>query len=334
LRSYISILEEQYRYAELGNEILEEKRKYELSEFPPEVVAYCQRLLHEDFLSSSFKLRSIYGAIHRNTLLVFLNDVVGNTEASLKFRQDNANIFRRNPKLARHHSFDYLNTLRNLVNSHSQRGEFAEAEKVIEEARSFASKHKIQREQMVYFLYAELVIEYEKGNFESIKESIEPSAVAYLHNYDITHDRIGLVTFLYLAIVNLLLGNFVETHQYLRELNLAPKDLQRYFAEIYTIVELILHYESKEYILLKNLAQSKNRQLSKIENIPPFYRAILKLFKKIANQPFEAATQAESLRARLPDFEKDRVLGMFLYFKLENWLKALEKKQSFHSQMQ
>jgi len=334
LRSYISSLEEQYRYAELGNEILEEKRKYELRAFPPEVVAYCQRMLEEDFLNPSYKPRSIYGEIHRNTLLVFLNDVVGDTQTSLKYRKSNADIFRGNPKLARHPSFDYLNTLRNLVNMHSQRGEFSEAEKIIEEARAFAAKNKIQREQMVYFLYAEMVIAYERGNFERIEQTIAPEMEAHLQRYDITQDRIGLVAFLYLAITNLLLGNFVETHQYLRELNLATKDLRHYFAEIYTIVELISHYESKEYTLLKNLAQAKNRQLSRIENVSPFYRAILKLLKKIANQPFEAATQAAQLRARLSDFESDKVLGMFLYFKLDNWLKALEKKQPFRRQMQ
>lgn len=333
LRNYIAIMDEQYKYAELGNEVLEQKRQYELSGYPDEVVQYCQRLLDEDFLQQSFKPRSFYGEIYRNNLMVFLNDVIGNKQTSRQFRQASADLFRSNPQFAQHHSFDYLNTLRNLVNIHTQEGAYDQAEAIIEEARNFAMKNNIQREQMVYFFYSELVIAYEKRNFQHIKEKIEARMIAHLEQYDICHDRIGLVTFLYLAIVNLLLNKHEKVQRYLRELHNASRDLQSYFSEIYTIVELISHYYSQEYTLLKNLTSTKLRKLVKNERRSLFYHALLQLFKQLANQPFEAGQAAGKLRSQLPNFRQDQTLGLFRYFHLETWLSALANNRPFLDEM-
>ncbi len=333
LRNYIAILDEQYKYAELGNEMLGYKRKFELTAYPPEVVQYCRHLLAEDFLQPALQPRSFYGKIHRNTLMVFLHDIVGNEKESLQFRREGAALFRANPQLATHHSFDYLNTLRNLVNIYTREQNYAEAESIIREARHFATKNNIQREQLVYFIYAELVIAYERRRFAQIESDIETRLVEQLQHYDIVQDRVGLVSFLYLAISNLLLEKHAKTQQYLRALHTASKDLRNHFTEIYETVALISHYESGEHTLVKNLATARKRKLANVEGVSSFYRELLGLFRHIADRPFEAAAAARDLLARLPGFKPEPTLGMFRYFHLDAWLLALSNRHAFSEEM-
>ncbi|MBK7870956.1 MAG: hypothetical protein IPJ74_09835 [Saprospiraceae bacterium] len=293
LKSAIEHLKEQFRYAELGNRLLDTKRKQELSGFSEDEVEYCRRLFESDFLQNENEPRSLRAKLARNTLLTFLHDILNNKEQSLHYRLNSVALFQAHPDYARHHSFDFIGTLRNLVNLYLKENHFKEARLVMQEAIDFAEKYKIHREQLVYFHYSELVIEYNLGNFELIVNNIEPKIIKHLEQYDIAQDRIGIITFLYLSITHLILGNHKNTQCCLRRLFESSNDLQEYFTEIFTIVEFISHYESNEHILLNNILITRNRKSKKREESNIFYKVILKLFKKLIDQPSNSAEIAK-----------------------------------------
>ncbi|MDX1943305.1 MAG: hypothetical protein SFU99_22255 [Saprospiraceae bacterium] len=326
LKSAIEHLHEQFRFAELGNRVLDIKRKQELSGFSEEEIEYSRRLLASDFLQKENEPRSFRARLSRNTLLTFLHDIHDNREKSLYYRLNSVTLFREHPDYARHHSFDFLGTLRNLVNLYLKENLYEETRLVIKEAIDFGEKYKIHREQLVYFHYSELVIEYNLGNFESITKNIEPKIIKHLEHYDISEDRIGIITFLYLAITHLVLENHIQTQDFLRQLLKAPNDLQDYFIEVFTLVELISHYESNEHILLHNILNTKNRQLKKRGGNSIFYKEILKFFKKLIDQPYHSAELAQAFLAKLEKMNSEKVLGMFFYFKLNLWLKAVAQR--------
>lgn len=272
LETYLEQLGEQFKYAKLGNQLLDIKRKNIPGEFSPEEIAYCKNLLQSDFLQFNYEPRSIRARLSRNTLLIFLHDIIGNHASSLQYRLDNVQIFRNHPDYAMHHSFDFLGTLRNLVNILLQENQFEKAAEIIQEAFLFAEKNKIHREQLVYFHYAELHIAFSHADFSRITHLIEPKIVTHLKHYGITQDRIGIVTFLYLAITHLVLANHKQVQFYLRQLHEASSDLQDYFGELFSIVEFISHFESEDHILINNMIATKSRQIKRKKDVSPFYK--------------------------------------------------------------
>lgn len=334
LKSYLEQLQEQFKFAEHGNRLLDIKRKKDLSEYAPEEIEYCKKLLASDFLQSDYEPRSLRARLSRNTVLTFLHDILGNEHASLKYRLDSVALFRANQAYARHHSFDFLGTLRNLVNKYLQENQFAEAKEVIAEAISFAKENEIHREQLVYFYYSELHIEYNIGNLKLIQNELGPKITEHLEQYDIVADRIGIITFLYLAITHVLLGDYKTGQLHLRRLEAAPSDLKEYFGEIFSLVELISHYESHDHILLNNLIATKKRQIRKQRDVSLFYLEMLKFMKRLIDQPFNSQQLAQEFMAQEEKFKREKVISIFEYFRLSEWLKALAKRRSWLEIMQ
>ena len=333
LDTYLERLGEQFKYAKLGNKLLDIKRKTTPGTLAQEEIDFCKGLLERDLFPLNYEPHSIRARLARNTTLTFIHDILGNHDISLQYRLNNVNIFREYPQYATHHSFDFLGTLRNLVNIYLQENQFEAAEQIIKEAFQFAETHSIHREQLVYFHYAELHIAFCRRNFEQIVQVIEPKLVAHLEQYDIARDRIGIITFLYLAITNLILTNHKKVHVYLRQLNETSDDLKAYFWEIFSIVEMISHFESEDHILMNNILFTKNRQVNKKKDSSPFYKESLKFFKKIMDQPTEIHFLAENFLSRVDKWKHDKVLGTFYYFHLHHWLLAKAHKRTFLEEM-
>ena len=330
---YLEQLSEQFKYAKLGNKLLDIKRKYTPGVFAQGEIDYCKSLLEQDFLQLSYEPESIRARLARNTTLTFIHDILGNHDISLQYRLNNVNIFREHPQFAVHRSFDFLGTLRNLLNIYLRENQFEAAEQIINEAFLFAETNRVHREQLVYFHYAALHITFRRGDFRHIINVIEPRLVAHLEQYDIARDRIGIIIFLYLAITHLALENYKKVHFYLHTLNETSNDLQAYFGEIFSIVEMISHFESKDYILIHNILIRKQRDVKRKKESSPFYKESLKLFKKLIDYPGEIQLLAENFLSRIDKWKHDKVLGSFYYFHLHHWLLAKAHKQTFLEEM-
>lgn len=330
---YLEQLSEQFKYAKLGNKLLDIKRKQTPGVFAQGEIDYCKSLLEQDFLNLNYEPQSIRARLARNTTLTFIHDILGNHDISLQYRLNNVNIFREHPQFAAHRSFDFLGTLRNLLNIYLRENQFEAAEQLINEAFLFAETNRVHREQLVYFHYAALHITFSRGDFRHIINVIEPRLVAHLEQYDIARDRIGIIIFLYLAITHLALENYKKVHVYLHTLNETSNDLQAYFGEIFSIVEMISHFESKDHILINNILIRKQRDVKRKKESSPFYKESLKLFKKLIDQPGEIHLLAENFLSRIDKWKHDKVLGSFYYFHLHHWLLAKAHKQTFLEEM-
>ncbi|HMO39853.1 MAG TPA: hypothetical protein PKC76_10705 [Saprospiraceae bacterium] len=333
LRTCLTHLQEQLDYAEAANNLLDINRARSMSTYTAEDIAYCQQLLDSPLLKKNTEPTSLRARLARNTLFTFLYSIIGDEARSLRYRERSVLLFRQNQAYAQYHSFDFLNTLRNLLNSYLKSHQFVEAEYLIKEAIAFADKHALYREQLVYFHYARLVSAYHQNRFDFIINELEPHLVEQLARYHIQYDRIGMIIWLYLAITHIIQNDHRQAQQYLRQLEEAPEELRTYFQPFFTIVAFISHYTSDEHILLSNLLKPRLRQAAKQKTELPFYAHILRFFKKLIDQPFQADQLAQQFILQLEKMEKDALVGMFYYFRLENWLLALANRRTLTEEM-
>ncbi len=334
MRVYIDNLVEQQEFGELNHRVLEARRRKEWSEFSDSEHSYFQELSRSEIFSKNRAPNSFRAQASRLATLGGIFEIIEDVQGSLECRLQTVALFDQHPEFAKHYPLEYLGSLRNLINHYIMHHEYATAQPYILQAQQFAQQARYSKEQLIFFYHAELHVAYCLGQFHTISTELEQRIITRLEQHSIATEKIAIVCYVYLAVNQIIKQDFGRALHYLRRLHEANEELQQYFDEIYTIVEFIAHFESKDHILLHNLIATKARRLgTSSDHISPFYFRLLQFFRKLNNKPFNASLIAQEFLLEMGKIKSDKVAAFFTYFRLDNWLKALAERRPFSEYM-
>ena len=126
-----------------------------------------------------------------------------------------------------------------------------------------------------------------------------------------------------------------KVQAYIRLMHQCHPESRAYFEELIQVIELILHYETRDEIILANLINSIQRRgkSPKSNQDEYFFAALLRLFNKLIRAPGRHAEVAKSFKAEMSRYKEDKLFYLFTYIKLDCWLEAIIKKRSFAEQI-
>lgn len=318
IEEYLGKLKHQNELSILNVKMLDTYRQHEYdanSEEMRQFVYACMKspLLQQD--QETFRAKLI-----KNMFYAQAYSVLKDKELEHFYRKNNLDLVEQRETFKEVSPFGYLAVLRNYANFCEENEHWDLLSETIQRAKDFVAKHPAWKIQLINFYQSEVHMHFNLQNFAYLQEVIVPAVAALVEQYHLSGQRIVQIINLDFALLYITIGEPAIAQKYLWQLHEAADDIKAYFEEIYKIVEIINHFESGDYFLVENLINAIRRK--KGNQVSSFYNACLQWFKKLSTHPADQAKLAQELLDQLPGFEKDKVLNIFTYFRLEHWLQA------------
>ena len=323
----INALNEEFEISRISNEAFDFFRKEghrisvdQKNDFINEILS--NRLIQMDESELSFRAR-----LSRNTLLALIFKMKQETWKEYGYKRANLQLFEDFPYFKKILPFRYIGVLRNYINVALDSKKDAEISRIIKEAENFANKTPFVKQQLIYFYFALLKREFEKGNFNWINDNLDKKVMKHLSDYDQMKDRIALISIYFLALSAIGRKSYRQAQRYIELLFDQAKGFNGYFDEAVNILELINLSETNDDLVIESKLRSIRRKLrNKSQAISPFYERVLLLFKNIIQTPFDKQVLIEQFLKEAPEFRKERVYFVFSFFFLHCWCYAQVEK--------
>lgn len=258
--------------------------------------------------------------------LMYLNDLQGNFEEMISMCEKRLEIIQSNPEPFEDRVFNYIaDVLIYLILINIRVKKYKEAGKYIKLADKQFNEGKI--DETNYFMiknYGSLILQLNQKNYKNASELV-PEIISSLNNRDKKFDNNFRILIWFAIVKVLLLNNQTEealdlNNSLLNDDIIKIRQDIKYYAEL---VNILIHYELKNYTLVKHLINStlrlleRNKRSYKMENI------LLSFIKKLPafKSDEEKLDKMIDIKRELEILRNDKYeKTVFDYFPFDEWV--------------
>lgn len=325
-RSVIKSLENIIDYWDLGLKILEDN----FNNNPAKTSYNNNPLLKNERRAISFPAKKMYHFI-RYTQSVFNSETKNGYDHALAAIR----LFEKHPQQIKEDPISYATAINNLIPICFRLGKYDEVKDLIEKVKKLPQNYALSNFDHLYFkLFLrtynnELELYRDLGEIESGIKLIG-EVKEFLQRFDgvITQDYRTLFNF-QIAYFYFADSNYSQSLEYLNKI-LNEKETER--TDIYTytrILNLMVHYELKNYDLIEYLYQSTKRYLNKKNRLYNFEKAILEFFKNVSQTNNEnAISKLKNLKKKILALDEDHSESLD-YINILVWIQSKLNRRPF-----
>ncbi|MFK8005144.1 MAG: hypothetical protein AB8H03_02185 [Saprospiraceae bacterium] len=331
----LNLLEEIMQTSNIVSEIFESKKlnhKLKLSggNFISNKISPADLISIEAFFKNDLKnkksLKKEYYAISG---LANLNYSKRNLEKELHFRKKAIDFFKTNPHFTISNPHKYWSAYFYLANNFLQNNKHEQFEQTVQHLKTFSNQHPSFIRKNILILVLELAFHRKQKNFTTIINKLEPEVLKLIELYGIAEERSAVLSSTSLMMTHLSLGNHRKVQFYLKRLfkSSIEGDILKYYFEI---VNMICHFETRDFDILQNLLSSKKRKIKRNPSYgTPFYKEVLNFFSQLLDPKNDQVKIVNQLQAKIKLYPEDSFVGVIQYFIFDNWMKALLAKKTY-----
>jgi hypothetical protein len=276
--------------------------------------------------NEQYYLNSAYSLIHK---LIY-----DDQQKEYEFKKKNVDLFEANPHFIENHSSYYYAALYNYLISCRKLGKYDELEEGIEKIKSFTKQYPFLERNLIFVYYLEIKYHYQNKRFKTLVDDLESTVQRHIKKYGQSEASLPALCFIYLAMVHMALNQPQKVQFYLRRLQQLAKKLDPSFSQFFDILELISHYETKDFQLIQNLLTAFKRKAKKHDLEETFYADVLIFFGALLNKQNYKPQLVKDLEIKMNSISNDGLLNLLSEFILTDWLHAVENEISFTKAIQ
>jgi hypothetical protein len=265
-----------------------------------------------------------------NSSLSLINKLVNdNPEKEYAFKKKNVVLFETNPHFIENHTSYYYAALYNFLICCRRTGRYDELMTGIQKIKSLTAEYPFLERNLSFVYYLEIKHNFQEGNYEALINEFETAIIKHIKKHNQSEESLPALCFIYFTMTHMILDHPQKVQFYLRRLHAMSKQLNPSYELFFDVLELISHYETKDYEVIQNLLSSFFRKDKKLAGNDTFYTEILDFFADLIQTPDNRVFLVNKLKAKAASAEKDGLLNLLNEFLLDNWLTAIESNKPF-----
>ena len=248
------------------------------------------------------------------------------------FHKENIQLFEDNPNFIDSHFHNYFILLYHYLSACFKSKNKELFSTILKKLKSHVETFPILERNHLFISYLELKCYFQSNKFLEITDVMESQIKEKVDKYGLENEMITLSNYNVLACTYLALGNQKEVQFYLRRMQrIASENSHVDYKKYLVILDLICHYESKDFQLMNNITQAQRRKIKKSDNVPRFLNQLIQFFVDLvkvndSDKPKLANDLLVELRQVMEiDFLKDLIVAMGF----KEWLRAIINGQSY-----
>jgi len=270
----------------------------------------------ESTFNEQYYLNSSFSLINK-----LVND---NPEKEYDYKKKNVVLFETNPHFIENHTSYYYAALYNFLICCRRTGKHDELESGIEKIKTLTKEYPFLERNLIFVYYLEIKHNYQKGNYNVLIDEFENVIIKHIKKHNQSEESLPSLCFIYFTLTHLALNNDQKVQFYLRRLHAMSKQLNPSYSLFFDILELVSHYETKDFEIIHNLLISLKRKSKKLKDKDVFYSEMLDFFTALTSQGKNNIELAQNMRLKISNTTQKGVFNLLNEFLLEDWLSAIE----------
>ena len=294
-----------------------------------EAIQKQEKTLKLDSKAPNFKTNYYY-----NSALSHLYHCLKELDKEYLFKKKILALFEAHPHFKENNPEQFWAAKYNFINCCDRYNKEKEMLECIEHLKHFTKQIPEFQRKMTLIYLVEIHHYYQKNDFKTIENKIEPVAIKHIQTLDNPHDSGITRTHLILSLSALATGDQTKVQYYLRRLFESGKKMEDSFSYFFEVINFISHYEANDIEILRHLLTSKKRKMKRnSEYGSPFFKEIVQLFSALINEDSDKQKLAQDLKKKFPEFKEDGLYILMNHFILQNWIQAIESGISYAEQV-
>lgn len=264
-----------------------------------------------------------------NSSFSLINKLVNdNPQKEYDYKKKNVTLFESSPHFIENHTSYYYAALYNFLICCRRNGKHEELEAGITKIKTLTKEYPFLERNLIFVFYLEIKHNFQKGNYKVLIDDFENAIIKHIKKHNQSEESLPALCFIYFALTHLALKNDQKVQFYLRRLHVMSKQLNPSYSLFFDILELISHYETRDFELIHNLLISLNRKVKKLKEKDNFYAEMLDFFSNLIDPEVQNGSLVKKMRLKVSQKEKNGVLNLLNEFLLEDWFKAIENDKT------
>lgn len=264
-----------------------------------------------------------------NSSFSLINKLVNdNPEKEYAFKKKNVDLFESNPHFIENHTSYYYAALYNFLICCRRTGRHQELHDGIQKIKALTQQYPFLERNLIFVYYLEIKYNFQKGNYSLLLDEFENTINKHIKKHNQSEESLPALCFIYFTLSHIILDHPQKVQFYLRRLHAMSKQLSPSFALFFDILELISHYETKDFEIIRQQLNSLKRKAARKQGNDTFYSILLDFFQQLILSETDAHELVQQLKQQASEIQKDGLLNLLKEFLLDDWLNAIMKKQS------
>lgn len=268
-----------------------------------------------------------------NSTLADTNHLLYNdTRKELEFHRRNVQLFDSSEQFVRTQFYSYFVTLYKYLEACLRIKNEEEFYRGLEKLKLHVNTFPALEKNRLFISYLELNCIYHKKRFEEIITDHEGKIKAHIEKFSLENEPITLLNYKILAITNLALNRPKEIQYYLRRMHeIASGNGLKHYKKALVVLDLMSHFESKDYNLMSNIIAAQKRKIKKSEQPSIFFSECIQFFNNLTKRNENEQQQwAKDFIIQLrEDHQKDKIFQLLKTFNFEVWLTSISEDATF-----
>ncbi len=326
---YTDKIKNTYRLKKI-NFTLSDKSNNKLTEkLSPEEEQYYIRILEKEEAKITEGKLTFNERYYLNSSFSLINKLVNdNPELEYDFKKKNVALFEANPHFIENHTSYYYAALYNFMICCRRTGRHEELIEGIKKIKTLTRQYPFLERNLIFVYYLEIKYNFQKGNYALILDDFENIIIKHIKKHNQSEESLPALCFIYFTLSHIILDHPQKVQFYLRRLHAMSKQLSPSFALFFDILELISHYETRDFEIIQQQINSLKKKAIRKQGKDVFYTEMLDFFQRLITPEAEVYQLVHDLKQRASQIQKDGLLNLLKEFLLDDWLKAIMKKQS------
>ncbi|MFK8101794.1 MAG: hypothetical protein AB8G15_04700 [Saprospiraceae bacterium] len=328
---YIAILSNTFRLRKINfsltykmnNELTHDTNLLEISDFKQE--------LNDILVQSQEKSFSFNELYYLNSSLAKMHSISdGDIEKEYAYKLKTIELFDQFPQVSDSHARLRFAALHSYLECCLRYKKFEELEEGIKKIKDLSGNNPLLDRNLLFVYYLETKYYSTLGKFENLIDQQEEIVLKHIKKYYQEDEQLTALIFIYYVSTYLALNKAQKVQFYLRRLHVISKNFDSSYWQFFDILELISHYETKDYVLIQHAISSIKRKIKKSKKISPFFKIMLDFFQDLIkpNQENKAAL-AQKIKTATEQYFGDGVCNMLNASLLTDWLDAIIANHSY-----
>ncbi len=321
VRAYLNQIIISQTYLERNNDFLD-KTVYRTHDSPSQELKQLASELIEREKGVNPDALPFKARFRRNTLLMGAYEATGDLVMSGKMRQANVELFKQFPHFQRSMPFQFIGTLRNLMNYAIELEDLETAQTCVDTGIAYIHACPACSSQLVYFHYGALEIHLMSNHWSKISGDWEHTVLHNLRHHGIEKERIAMLCYFCFAVACQILGKLSKVQYYLRRVNQCREEVKASAYEFTMLLDLINHFEAGDTFLvdkqLKNIRHKQAKDKLLLSELMEQFWDIL-----AEKSPQAQRHKASTLLSKRSQWDCSTLKWFVNRFKVFYWLEAV-----------
>lgn len=264
-----------------------------------------------------------------NSAFSLINKLVNdNPEKEYEYKKKNVALFESNPHFIENHTSYYYAALYNFLICCRRTGRHQELFDGIQKIKALTKQYPFLERNLIFVYYLEIKHNFQKGDYNILIEDFENMIIKHIKKHNQSEESLPALCFIYFTLTHIILDHPQKVQFYLRRLHAMSKQLSLSYALFFDMLELISHYETRDFEVIQNQVASLNRKAKKKQGNNIFYSEMLDFFSNLINPQTDKVQLIKALKIKASQTQKDGLLNLLNEFLLDDWLTAIARDLS------